>query len=133
MREQGIPYQEPTLVLFTGEVASACGYADAAVGPFYCPENSKVYLDLGFFDELRSRFGASGDFAQAYVIAHEIGHHVQNQLGISDRVRLQMQSQGYVTPDSFTHGTSAQRLRWFRRGLESGDIALGDTFGTGTL
>jgi predicted metalloprotease len=186
-RSQGKTYQEPKLVLFSGEVESACGYASAAVGPFYCPANEKVYLDLGFYGEMRDRFKAPGDFAQAYVIAHEIGHHVQNQLGISDRVqglrgqvskkefnelsvrlelqadffagvwahhaqrsrqileegdieealnaaaaigddRLQKQSQGYVVPDSFTHGTSAQRARWFRKGFQTGDMSQGDTF-----
>ena len=177
----GKPYREPELVLFTGQVQSACGFASAAVGPFYCPADEKVYIDLAFFDELRTRFGAPGDFAMAYVVAHEIGHHVQNQLGISDQVheargrlseteynrlsvrlelqadylagvwahhaertkqileegdvdealraasaigddRLQRQSQGYVVPDSFTHGSSEQRVRWFRRGLETGDV-----------
>ena len=179
--ELGKPYREPELVLFTGQVQSGCGFASAAVGPFYCPADEKVYIDLAFFDELRTRFGAPGDFAMAYVVAHEIGHHVQNQLGISDQVheargrlseteynrlsvrlelqadylagvwahhaertkqileegdvdealraasaigddRLQRQSQGYVVPDSFTHGSSAQRVRWFRRGLETGDL-----------
>ena len=186
-REMGRDYQEPTLVLFSGAVDSACGYAGSAVGPFYCPSDNKVYLDLQFFDELQSRFGAGGDFAMAYVIGHEIGHHVQNQLGYSDRVhrqrgrvseeeynqlsvrlelqadflagvwahhaqrskqileegdieeaieaahaigddRLQRQSQGYIVPDAFTHGTSAQRVRWFRKGFQSGDISQGDTF-----
>lgn len=191
-RQQGRRYQEPTLVLFTGEVDSACGYASAAVGPFYCPANENVYLDLSFYNEMRTRFKAPGDFAQAYVIAHEIGHHVQNQLGISDRVqamrgrvskqefnqlsvrlelqadffagvwahhaqrsrqileegdieealnaaaaigddRLQKQSQGYVVPDSFTHGTSAQRTRWFKKGFVTGDMSQGDTFNTDDL
>jgi uncharacterized protein len=186
-RQQGQRYREPTLVLFTGSVQSACGQADSAVGPFYCPGDEKVYLDLEFFRELKQRFGAPGDFAQAYVIAHEVGHHVQQLLGISERVhrmrgrvgqeefnrlsvrlelqadflagvwahhaqrmrnileqgdieealnaaaaigddRLQRQSRGVVVPDSFTHGTSAQRVRWFRRGFESGDIEQGDTF-----
>jgi predicted metalloprotease len=180
-------YAAPTLVLFTGRVQSACGFATAASGPFYCPADEKVYIDLAFYDDLRNRFGAPGDFAQAYVIAHEIGHHVQNLLGVSDKVhalkgrvseaefnqysvrlelqadyfagvwahhaqrmrdllepgdldealdaanaigddRLQRQAQGYVVPDSFTHGTSEQRKRWFRRGFESGDPARGDTF-----
>jgi uncharacterized protein len=183
----GREYREPKLVLFTGRVQSACGFATAASGPFYCPEDEKVYIDLGFYQELRKRFGASGDFAQAYVIAHEIGHHVQKQLGTMDKVhgaqgrvsqeeynqlsvrlelqadflagvwarqtqrmkqvlepgdveeamrcasaigddRIQMQSQGYVVPDGFTHGTSEQRLRWFRKGFDTGDIAQGDTF-----
>ena len=180
----GRRYQQPKLVLFEGQVESACGMADAAVGPFYCPGDDKVYLDLSFFDEMRTRFMAAGDFAQAYVIAHEVGHHVQNQLGISDKVhaaqqrlskaeandlsvrlelqadylagvwahynrefeepgdleealrcaaaigddRLQMRSRGYVVPDSFTHGTSAQRAKWFKLGLQSGDIQAHDPF-----
>lgn len=185
--ESGRRYRDPTLVLFSGSVNSACGMANSAVGPFYCPADQKVYLDLEFFRELQNRFKAPGDFAQAYVIAHEIGHHVQNQLGISDEVsqqrgrisqadynklsvrlelqadflagvwahhaqqkfkileegdieealqaataigddRLQKQSQGYVVPDAFTHGTSAQRVRWFTRGFKSGRLADGDTF-----
>jgi uncharacterized protein len=180
-------YREPTLVLFSGAAQSACGFAAAAVGPFYCPGDQKVYLDLSFFDELHDRFGASGDFAQAYVIAHEVGHHVQNLLGIADQVqgvrqragereanalsvmmelqadcfagvwgyhadknrhlleagdieeglnaaaaigddRLQRQAQGYVVPESFTHGSSAQRVRWFQQGLDSGDPGRCDTF-----
>ncbi len=188
-RAMGRSYKEPKLVLFSNQVSSACGLADAAVGPFYCPGDEKVYLDLAFFDELKQRFKAPGDFAQAYVIAHEIGHHVQNQLGISENVsaqrrrlspeqynrlsvrlelqadflagvwahhaqasrqilesgdveealaaanaigddRLQRQAQGYVVPDSFTHGTSAQRVRWFRRGLQTGELSQGDTFNT---
>jgi hypothetical protein len=183
----GRPYEEPRLVLFSGSVASACGYAGAAVGPFYCPADSKVYLDLSFFADLKSRFGAPGDFAEAYVVAHEVGHHVQNLLGIGARVRamqarsseveanalsvrmelqadclagvwanradaardileagdieealdaaaaigddrLQREATGQVTPDSFTHGTSEQRARWFRRGLDSGDLAACDPF-----
>jgi predicted metalloprotease len=175
------PYEPPKLVLFSGQVESACGFASAATGPFYCPGDRKVYLDLGFFDEMKKKFGAPGDFAMAYVVAHEIGHHVQNNSGISDQVHaargrvgkeeyntlsvrlelqadylagcwahhaqrtknilesgdveealtaanaigddtLQKQARGYVVPDSFTHGTSAQRVRWFRRGLESGDV-----------
>lgn len=186
-RRMGKTYREPKLVLFTGSVESACGYASAAVGPFYCPADEKVYVDLSFFDELDQRLGAPGDFAQAYVIAHEVGHHVQNLLGISEWVqsqrrqlseteynqlsvrlelqadflagvwahyaqakfkvlepgdleeafqatqaigddRLQKRSQGFVVPDSFTHGTSEQRLRWFRRGFETGDMSQGDTF-----
>lgn len=187
----GRTYQVPHLVLFTGSVRSACGYAQAAMGPFYCPGDSKVYIDLSFYDELRRRFHAPGDFAQAYVIAHEIGHHVQHLLGITDKAdqlrarmtaadantlsvrielqadclagiwanyadktrrnitlesgdveealtaaaaigddRLQEQAQGYVVPDSFTHGTSAQRVRWFKTGLKSGDINACDTSGT---
>ncbi len=186
-RESGRQYAEPALVLFTDAVQSACGFAEAAVGPFYCPGDRKVYLDLGFFRDLQERFLAPGDFAQAYVIAHEIGHHVQNLTGIEAEVRearrragereanllsvrlelqadclagvwanhadrarslleqgdveealgaasaigddrLQQQARGRVVPDSFTHGTSAQRVRWFRRGLESGDLARCDTF-----
>lgn len=184
----GQAYQEPRLVLFTDSVQSACGYAQAAMGPFYCPADAKVYIDLGFYRDLKERFNAPGDFAQAYVIAHEIGHHVQNLLGVSDQVqharqraseaegnalsvrlelqadclagiwahqanrtrqileagdveealtaasaigddRLQQQSRGYVTPDSFTHGSAEQRARWFRRGLESGRLEDCDTFG----
>jgi predicted metalloprotease len=191
-RQLGKQYQKPKLVLFRGQVRSACGMADAAVGPFYCPGDEQVYLDTSFFDELAQRFQAPGDFAQAYVIAHEIGHHVQNQLGISDQVhnarrqlsdeeynklsvrlelqadffagvwahhaqlkrhileegdidealqaataigddRLQKQAQGYVVPDSFTHGTSAQRVRWFRKGFETGDMEQGDTFNAAQL
>jgi predicted metalloprotease len=186
-RLRGAAYREPVLVLFSDEVQSACGYAGAAMGPFYCPGDSRVYLDLSFFEDLRRRFGAPGDFAQAYVIAHEVGHHVQSLLGIMDYMesmrgrvserefnqlsvrlelqadylagvwahhaqamkqildegdveealnaasaigddRLQMVGRGRTTPDSFTHGTSAQRLHWFRRGLESGDLSQGDTF-----
>jgi predicted metalloprotease len=184
-------YREPTLVLFTQQVQSACGVAGASVGPFYCPADEKVYIDLSFYDELQSRFRAPGDFAQAYVIAHEVGHHVQNLLGTSDKVtnlqrraseaqsnqlsvrlelqadcyagvwgfyakqrdlldpgdleeglgaasaigddRLQRESQGYVVPDSFTHGTSEQRVRWFRQGFDSGDIRRCDTFSTRSL
>jgi uncharacterized protein len=185
--EQGERYAEPKLVLFRGQVSSACGFAQAAMGPFYCGEDQKVYIDLSFYDELRSKFKAPGDFAQAYVIAHEIGHHVQKQMGILDQVharrrqmsdeeynrlsvrlelqadflaglwahhaqktnkildpddleealraataigddRLQKQSQGFVVPDSFTHGTSAQRVRWFKRGFETGDMSKADTF-----
>jgi predicted metalloprotease len=180
-------YREPTLVLFTGAVDSGCGYAQSAMGPFYCPIDERVYIDLSFYRDLRERFGAPGDFAQAYVIAHEVGHHVQNQLGIMDEVqraqqsssqaeanslsvmlelqadclagvwgyhaeeardvleqgdveegvnaasaigddRLQMQTQGQVTPDSFTHGSSAQRVSWFQTGLNSGDIDSCNTF-----
>ena len=190
--EGGQRYVEPTLVLFTDRVRSACGMAGAAMGPFYCPADQQIYIDLGFYDELRTRFRAPGDFAQAYVIAHEVGHHVQNLLGISDQVRrqqqglpkadanalsvrlelqadwfsgvwahqaqrvrnilepgdleealtaasaigddrLQRQSSGTVVPDSFTHGTSEQRVRWFRRGFESGDGGACDTFNTDDL
>jgi len=190
-RKAGKNYPEPKLVLFTDQVRSGCGLAGAAVGPFYCPNDQKVYIDLGFYRELKTRFNAPGDFAQAYVIAHEIGHHVQTLLGTMDKVnaarggmkkesanqlsvrlelqadflagvwahyaqlrgiveagdieealraasaigddRLQRQSQGYVVPDSFTHGTSEQRSRWFRKGFETGDIRQGDTFTAGTL
>lgn len=186
-QKQGDTYQKPTLVLFRDRVESACGFASAASGPFYCPADEKVYIDLAFYDELHRRFKAPGDFAQAYVIAHEIGHHVQNQLGISDQVHrlqqqrgeaeandlsvrlelqadffagvwahhaekswqilepgdveealqaasaigddtLQRRSQGYVVPESFTHGTSEQRARWFKKGLQTGDMEQGDTF-----
>lgn len=191
MPQMGRRYQEPTLVLFSGAVQSACGLAQAAVGPFYCPADQQVYIDLSFFEDLRTRFGAGGDFAQAYVIAHEIGHHVQTLIGISGRVqqlkrgasqaeanllsvrqelqadcfagiwahsaersqilepgdleealnaasaigddRLQQQSRGYVTPDSFTHGSAEQRVRWFRRGFSSGNLEDCDTFGTREL
>ena len=190
-RQNGRQYREPTLVLFTEQVQSACGRAGASVGPFYCPGDEKVYIDLSFYEELRRRFNAPGDFAQAYVIAHEVGHHVQNLMGISDRVdsmqrrvseaeanqlsvRLELQADffaglfaryvqnqgvleagdieealraasaigddtiqrrttGYVVPDSFTHGTSEQRLRWFKKGYESGDIRQGDTFSATNL
>ena len=191
-RELGTTYREPKLVLFRGAVQSACGFAQAAMGPFYCPGDQKVYLDLGFFDDLRRQHGAPGDFAQAYVIAHEIGHHVQNLIGTSEKVqraqravnetqanqlsvmlelqadcyagiwanraerarqileegdveealraanaigddRLQKQSRGYITPDSFTHGTSEQRMRWFRRGLTSGSLESCNTFATNSL
>jgi len=185
-QQNGRQYREPTLVLFTDQVQSACGRAGASVGPFYCPGDEKVYIDLSFYEELRRRFQAPGDFAQAYVIAHEVGHHVQHLLGISDRVdamrgrvseaeanqlsvrlelqadffagvfaryvkdqgvlepgdieealtaasaigddKIQRQTTGYVVPDSFTHGSSEQRLRWFKRGYESGDMRQGDTF-----
>ena len=184
-------YREPTLVLFTDYVESACGEASSAVGPFYCPRDETVYIDLGFFEQLKSRFDAPGDFAQAYVIAHEVGHHVQHLLGITDKVhsmrnqlseaeynklsvrlelqadflagvwahhtqnkgyldigdleeamqaasaigddQLQMQARGHVVPDSFTHGTSEQRMRWFKRGFETGDPAQGDTFNQTSL
>ncbi len=184
--KMGKQYRRPKLVLFSGQVESACGYQQAAVGPFYCPRDENVYIDLNFFHELKQSLGAAGDFAQAYVIAHEIGHHVQNQLGISDEVgamqaragevernelsvrqelqadflagvwahhaqrnwnvleegdieealraaeaigddRLQMRSRGYVVPESFSHGSSKQRMRWFARGLKTGDIDQGDT------
>jgi predicted metalloprotease len=186
-RQMGREYEEPKLVLFTDMIRSGCGFASGATGPFYCPQDQRVYIDLGFFRELQQRLGAGGDFAEAYVIAHEVGHHVQNLLGITDHVqamrhriseseynrlsvrlelqadflagvwarytdrvkhvveagdieeamraasavgddRLQYRSRGYVVPDSFTHGTSEQRVRWFRRGYETGDIRQGDTF-----
>ncbi len=183
----GGEYRPPTLVLFSGAVNSACGFAEAAMGPFYCPPDEKLFIDLSFFDELEQRLGAGGDFAQAYVIAHEVGHHVQNLLGYSDRVRelqqrvgpveanqlsvrlelqadclagiwahdtqrtkglleagdleealgaasavgddrLQRQAQGRVVPDSFTHGSSEQRMRWFRLGYDQGSLETCDTF-----
>ncbi len=191
LAKAGRTYRKPTLVLFSGRVQSACGLAGAAVGPFYCPADEKIYIDLGFFTTLERRLGAPGDFAQAYVIAHEVGHHVQKLLGIHDRAEtlsrqarvrggeaaanqvsvrvelqadflagvwahhaderfrileegdveealnaasrigddaLQRRSGGSVVPDSFTHGTSRQRVAWFRRGLEEGDVGAGDTF-----
>ena len=189
---RGETYTDPHLVLFTDEVSSACGQAASAMGPFYCPEDSRVYLDLSFFNDLRQRYGAPGDFAQAYVIAHEVGHHVQNLLGITEKVnsmrgrvsereynklsvrlelqadflagvwahydqetkhilepgdveealnaataigddRLQREATGRVMPDSFTHGTSAQRLKWFQKGFKTGDLSQGDTFAANAL
>jgi len=186
-RQKGKTYQEPHLVLFRGSVKSACGMAQSAIGPFYCPADHKIYIDLGFYDQLKNRFKAPGDFAQAYVIAHEVGHHIQNLVGISRKVHaarnklskaegnklsvrlelqadclagvwahhanstrqllevgdveegltaaiaigddtLQKQSKGYVTPDSFTHGSSAQRVKWFKIGFASGDMNSCDTF-----
>lgn len=188
----GDDYAEPKLVLFSERVQSACGFASAASGPFYCPADQQVYLDLSFYEELANKLDAPGDFAQAYVLAHEVGHHVQRLLGITDRVhaqrrvlddveyndlsvrlelqadffagiwahhaqrmknilepgdieealnaasaigddRLQRQAQGYVVPESFTHGTSEQRVRWFRRGFETGDMNQGNTFGASRL
>ncbi len=185
-------YREPTLVLFTGYVTSACGSASSATGPFYCPGDEKLYLDLSFFEDMDRQMNAPGDFAQAYVIAHEVGHHVQKLMGITDKVdnlrgqlsekefnkysvrlelqadffagvwanrsqsmtqmmekgdleealnaanaigddRLQRQSTGKVVPDSFTHGTSEQRIRWFKKGFETGDISQGDTFNATSL
>jgi predicted metalloprotease len=185
--QMGKHYQPPTMVLFSGSVRSACGLSSAATGPFYCPLDEKLYIDLSFFHELKNRFDAPGDFAQAYVIAHEVGHHVQKLLGISERVqeleqrssrsdanalsvrlelqadflagiwahyddkwnqvleagdiqeaiqaanavgddRLQKESQGYVVPDAFTHGTSEQRMHWFLKGYKTGDLSRGDTF-----
>lgn len=186
-KQAGSRYEEPKLVLFSGQVQSACGYAQAAMGPFYCPGDHKLYLDMSFFNDLSQRYGAPGDFAQAYVVAHEVGHHVQNLLGIANQVqaaqqrgselqrnqlqvrmelqadcfagvwankanqfrqilepgdleealsaasgvgddRLQKQSQGYVVPESFTHGSSEQRMRWFSIGAKSGDLNQCDTF-----
>jgi len=182
----GSQYQNPVLTLFSGGTQSGCGNASSASGPFYCPADNRVYIDLSFYDELKNRFGASGDFAMAYVVAHEVGHHVQNLLGTSEKVqrlrtrlneeeynqysvrlelqadfyagvwahyikgkgylesgdveealnaanaigddRLQKEAQGYVVPESFTHGTSAQRMYWFKKGYDSGDINQGDTF-----
>lgn len=190
-QRMGRTYREPKLVLFTDSIQGACGFASAAVGPFYCPEDSKLYIDLGFFDVLADRLGAKGDFARAYVVAHEVGHHIQNLLGTMDKVQgerqrlseaeynrlsvrlelqadfyagvwahharsmasideedireaieaasaigddtLQSRSGGNVVPDSFTHGTSEQRARWFLRGWETGDPAQGDTFRAGRL
>ncbi len=184
----GLTYREPTLVLFSGAAESACGFAQSATGPFYCPGDEKVYIDLNFLEELQQKLGAQGDFAMAYIVAHEVGHHVQKQLGVLDQVhglrgqvseakyndqnvrlelqadfyagiwahhaqkiknileagdieeamnaaqavgddRIQKQSQGYVVPDSFTHGTSEQRMTWFRKGFETGNVNNGDTFG----
>jgi uncharacterized protein len=190
-RDNGATYEDPQLVLFDGQVRSACGLASAAVGPFYCPADRAVYLDMSFFRDLEQRFAAPGEFAQAYVIAHEVGHHVQTLLGVSSRVhaarsraseaqanelsvrqelqadcyagvwanhaarrdwledgdvesglraaaaigddRLQKQSQGYVVPESFTHGSSEQRQRWLRIGLQSGDVKQCDTFSATTF
>ncbi len=191
-KNMGGTYQEPNLVLFSGAVQSACGMAGAATGPFYCPGDNQVYIDLSFYNDLKKKLNAPGDFAQAYVIAHEVGHHVQNLFGISNKVhnmkqqlskadhnkmsvrlelqadcfagvwannahkmrnilepgdveeamnaasmigddRLQKQAGGSVTPDSFTHGTSKQRVKWFKIGLKSGDIQQCDTFGSGNL
>jgi predicted metalloprotease len=185
--QYGVQYVEPTLVLFDGVVASGCGTAESAMGPFYCPQDQKVYIDMSFYNDLSQRFGAPGDFAQAYVIAHEVGHHVQNLIGTADKVRaaqqraskveanelsvrmelqadcyagvwanqasrsrqlleagdveeglnaasaigddrLQHMSQGRVVPDAFTHGSSEQRVRWFRKGMESGSLEACDTF-----
>lgn len=192
-KEMGAAYEPPVLTLFDNSVQSACGNASAAVGPFYCPADHKVYIDLIFYKDLKDRFGAAGDFAQAYVIAHEVGHHVQNLLGISEKVqqaraqlseleynklsvklelqadffaglwahhaqnlanfrleegdieealtaanaigddKLQKQAQGEVVPDAFTHGSSAQRMYWFKKGFDTGDFKQGDTFNSGRL
>ena len=191
-KQLGLQYREPKLVLFSGGVRSGCGVGMAAMGPFYCPLDQKLYVDLSFYKEMKQRFGASGDFAQAYVIAHEVGHHVQTLLGISEKVQraksrmsqkqgnalqvrmelqadclagvwahradrakqilepgdieeglnaasaigddnIQRRTQGHIVPDAFTHGTSKQRVRWFKRGLESGDIQQCDTFNARSL
>jgi len=191
-KSMGKTYDMPKLVMFTGSVESACGNAQASVGPFYCSGDAKVYLDLGFLEELQAKLGAQGDFAQAYIIAHEVGHHVQNLLGTLEKVhgkrgqlseedyndlsvrcelqadflagvwahhaqkmksilesgdieeavnaagavgddKIQMENQGYVVPDSFTHGTSAQRTKWFLLGFKTGDINKGDTFSAKNL
>lgn len=183
----GLTYREPTLVLFNGAVESACGFAESATGPFYCPGDEKVYIDLNFLEELQQKLGAQGDFAVAYIVAHEVGHHVQKLLGVLDKVhglrgrvseseynaqtvrlelqadfyagiwahhaqkmkniletgdieeamnaaqavgddRIQMKSRGYVVPDSFTHGTSQQRMTWFKKGFDTGNVNRGDTF-----
>jgi predicted metalloprotease len=128
-RQNGRQYREPTLVLFTDQVRSACGIAGAAVGPFYCPADEKMYIDLAFYDALRQRFEAPGDFAQAYVIPHEVGHHLQNLLGIQNQGVLES---GDIE-EALTHGTSEQRLRWFKKGYDSGDMRQGDTFNTPSL
>jgi predicted metalloprotease len=186
LAQNGRSYREPKLVLFNAQVRSACGIAGSSTGPFYCPADEKIYIDLDFYRDLRDRYQAPGDFAQAYVIAHEVGHHLQKQLGTMQKVhnlqsrmsktqanqlsvklelqadfyagvwahyaarrgileagdveeglraasaigddKLQLESQGYVVPDSFTHGSSAQRIQWFRKGLESGDLSKGNTF-----
>jgi len=189
-RENGMTYQKPNLVVFADRVESGCGIADAGVGPFYCPADSKVYIDPTFYESMERQLGAGGDFAQAYVVAHEVGHHVQNLLGTAAKVdsarrrmsekqfnqisvrmelqadfyagvwakrakrlkldrqdieeamnaatqigddRLQQRGQGYVEPEKFTHGTSAQRVRWFMKGYQSGDIRDGDTFSARSL
>lgn len=190
-KEKGATYREPKLVLFNGQVQSACGVAGASTGPFYCPGDEKLYIDLSFFYELQKRFKAPGDFAMAYVVAHEVGHHIQKLTGVMDKMdelrsrltaeeynqysvrlelqadfyagiwahyteqqellesgdleealtaasavgddNIQKQSQGYVVPESFTHGTSEQRKRWFYKGFTSGDIRQGDTFGARNL
>jgi predicted metalloprotease len=190
-KEEGSTYREPKLVLFSGQVQSACGVAGASTGPFYCPGDEKLYIDLSFYDELQKRFKAPGDFAMAYVIAHEVGHHIQKLTGVMDKMNeirsrvsqeeynkysvrvelqadfyagiwahyteqqallesgdleealnaasavgddnIQKQAQGYVVPESFTHGTSQQRKKWFYKGFTSGDIKQGDTFGARDL
>ncbi len=189
--KQGMEYNAPKLVIFKGSVESACGVAGSSTGPFYCPGDKNVYIDLDFYEELKNKFKAPGDFAMAYVIAHEIGHHVQNELGVMDQMneirakvskeeynqynvrlelqadylagvwakhvqdknlldegdldeamtaasaigddKIQMEAQGYIVPDSFTHGTSEQRKRWFYKGYEAGDLSEWDTFGASEL
>jgi len=189
--KQGAEYEKPKLVLFSGSVESACGQAGSSTGPFYCPADNRVYIDLSFYNELQDKFKASGDFAMAYVIAHEVGHHVQELLGTMSKVnalrsrmsetefnrylvrlelqadyyagvwahyakkmnvleegdleealnaasavgddRIQKRARGYVVPDSFTHGTSEQRMKWFYKGFTSGNMSEGDTFGAGDL
>jgi predicted metalloprotease len=185
--KQGADYPEPTLVMFSRSTQSGCGFASAASGPFYCPADQKVYIDLSFYNELKNRFGADGDFAMAYVIAHEVGHHIQTVTGTSEKIQqlrqrlseeeynrysvamelqadflagvwahheqkmkntlepgdldealraaaaigddqIQMKNQGYTVPESFTHGTSEQRMYWFKRGFQTGDISQGNTF-----
>lgn len=191
LAEEGVAYREPTLVLFSGSVQSACGMAGSQMGPFYCSADDKLYIDLTFYEELRTKFKAPGDFAMAYVVAHEVGHHVQNILGVTDQVHqlrsklseeeynqysvrlelqadylagvwahhaermglleegdleealnaasaigddtLQKRAQGYAVPDSFTHGTSEQRQRWFYKGFKTGDLSQWDTFDTNDL
>ncbi|TDL99299.1 MAG: metalloprotease [Flavobacteriaceae bacterium] len=187
INQLGGQYNKPSMVIFSGQTSTGCGYASASTGPFYCPADEKIYLDLGFYNELKERFGGGGDFAMAYVISHEVAHHVQKQLGITDKIdalrgrisqeqenqysvrlelqadylagvwaheiqktknvleegdieealnaataigddRIQEQSQGYVVPDAFTHGTSEQRVRWFTKGYQSGDLQGADTF-----
>lgn len=190
--QSGLEYREPTLVLFSGQVESACGFSSAATGPFYCPGDEKIYMDLNFLESLQKSLGAEGDFAMAYIVAHEVGHHVQKLLGTMNEVqsqrgnvskkaynkltvklelqadfyagiwahhaqrtknimekgdleeafnaanavgddRIQKQSQGYVVPDSFTHGTSKQRLTWFKKGYVTGNVELGDTFSSNAI
>ena len=189
--KMGSSYSEPGLVLFTGSTETACGYGQAAMGPFYCPGDQKVYIDLSFYDDLQQRFQAGGDFAMAYVVAHEVGHHIQKLLGYSDKMarlrqqlsqeeynkysvklelqadflagvwahyvkgrglleagdieealtaanaigddKLQQEGQGYVVPESFTHGSSEQRMYWFRKGYDTGDLTQGDTFNSPDL
>jgi predicted metalloprotease len=139
-RESNAQYRPPTLVLYEGQVRSACGMGQSAMGPFYCPGDEKLYIDLSFYRDLQTRFRAPGDFAQAYVIAHEVGHHVQKLTGgfrrleeARGRVAQREQTQGRVVPESFTHGSSEQRVRWFRRGLESGRPRDCDTFSAASL